>query len=106
MHLPLPAATVLAALSLLLAGCGNKEAPTKKAAAPSKPALTVSIVTPQQILLPMTLAANGNLAAWQEALIGAEGSGLRIAEVLVNVGDRVRRGQVLARFAAGTLNAE
>jgi RND family efflux transporter MFP subunit len=29
-----------------------------------------------------------------------------VAEVLVNVGDRVRRGQVLARFAADTLRAE
>ncbi|MBL0425509.1 efflux RND transporter periplasmic adaptor subunit [Ramlibacter alkalitolerans] len=91
---------------MLLAACGNKEEAAKKTAATGKPALTVNIVTPQQAMLPVTLAANGNLAAWQEASIGAEGNGLRIAEVLVGVGDRVRRGQVLARFDAGTLHAE
>jgi RND family efflux transporter MFP subunit len=91
------------ALSLLLAACGDKKA--EKKAAP-RPALTVDVVTPQQTLMPVTLAANGNLAAWQEAIIGAEAGGLRISEVRVGVGDRVRRGQVLARFAPETLRAE
>jgi RND family efflux transporter MFP subunit len=91
-------------LALLLAGCGNKDADAKKA--PAKPALTVATTTATQAMLPVTLSANGNLAAWQEASVGAEASGLRIADVLVNVGDRVRRGQVLARFAADTLRAE
>lgn len=72
----------------------------------SKPSLTVTTTTPQQAMLPVTLAANGNLAAWQEAVIGTETSGLRIAEVRVNVGDRVRRGQVLATFGGDTLRAE
>ena len=96
------AATAL--LALLLAGCGDKPADADKSKA--KPALTVTTVTPTQTMLPTTLAANGNLAAWQEASVGAEASGLRIAEVLVNVGDRVRQGQVLARFAADTLRAD
>jgi RND family efflux transporter MFP subunit len=91
--------------ALLLAGCGDKEADAKKAA-PGKPSLTVATTTPTQSMLPVTLSANGNLAAWQEASVGAEANGLRIAEVLVNVGDRVRRGQVLARFASDTLRAE
>lgn len=91
-------------LALLLAGCGDK--PEERKNANAKPALTVSTTTPTQTMLPVTLAANGNLAAWQEASIGAEAGGLRIAEVLVGVGDRVRRGQVLARFAAATLQAE
>ncbi|TWO66618.1 efflux RND transporter periplasmic adaptor subunit [Caenimonas sedimenti] len=95
----------LAVLALLLAGCGDK-APEEKKAATAKPALTVSLTTPQQSMLPVTLAANGNLAAWQEASVGAETAGLRLAEVLVNVGDRVQQGQVLARFATDTLRAE
>ena len=97
--------TALLAGTLLLAGCGDRAADDRKTAAP-KPALTVTTTLPQQAMLPLTLAANGNLAAWQEASIGTETSGLRISEVLVNVGDRVRRGQVLARFAAGTVQAE
>lgn len=108
--MPLNAATarakagwILLALPLLLVACGEP-ADEKKAAA--KPALTVTTTTPQQTMLPVLLAANGSLAAWQEASVGAEAGGLRIAEVLVNVGDRVRRGQVLARFATDTLRAE
>ena len=88
---------------LLLVACGDK-ADDKKAVA--KPALTVTTVMPTQAMLPVTLAANGNLAAWQEASIGAEAGGLRISEVLAGVGDRVRRGQVLARFAGDTLRAD
>ena len=32
-------------------------------------------------------SANGNVAAWQEASVGSESSGLKLAEVRVNVGD-------------------
>jgi RND family efflux transporter MFP subunit len=100
----IPLVCALAGFSLLLAGCGDKAAEARKA--PAKPALTVTTTTPQQSVLPITLTANGSLAAWQEASVGAEASGLRIAEVLVNVGDRVRHGQVLARFAADTVRAD
>jgi RND family efflux transporter MFP subunit len=103
MHLLNPLLAALLALSLL-AACGDKGAADKHAA--PKPALTVTVVTPQQILLPVVLSANGNLAAWQEASVGAEATGLRIAEVLVNVGDRVHRGQVLARFDPASVRAE
>lgn len=96
----------LLALALVLAACGGKDEPAADKKATAKPALTVATVTPQQVMLPVTLAANGNLAAWQEASVGTESSGLRVAEVLVNVGDRVRRGQVLARFAADTVRAD
>lgn len=105
---PLAAAT---ALALLLAGCGDQAAglPAAAASAPAagaKPALTVTTTVPRHESLPTRLAANGNLAAWQEASVGAEAGGLRLAEVLVDVGDRVAAGQVLARFATDTLRAE
>ena len=90
---------------LALAGCGGEPgAEAKKPTA--KPALTVTTTVPTQAMLPVTLAANGNLAAWQEASVGAEAGGLRIAQVLVNVGDRVKSGQVLATFASDTLKAD
>lgn len=72
----------------------------------AKPALTVTVVTPQTSSLPQTVRANGNLAAWQEAIVGAEANGLKITEVRVNVGDRVQRGDVLAVLQADTLRAE
>jgi RND family efflux transporter MFP subunit len=52
------------------------------------------------------LAANGNIAAWQEAVISTEISNFRLTDVLVNVGDKVRKGQVLARISNDTVQAE
>jgi hypothetical protein len=78
----------------------------KSAASPAKPSLTVSTISPTPTLLREKITANGNLAAWQEAIIGAEANGLKITEVRINVGDRVQRGDVLAVLQADTLRAE
>lgn len=112
-------AAVLAGFCLgaALVACGKKEAETAdgapvKAAGPAhaasgaKPALTVNAVTPVSAAWPRTLSANGSVAAWQESIVSAEQGGYRLAEVLVNVGDRVRRGQVLARMAVDTVQVE
>ena len=80
-------------------------AATNATAAP-KPALTVTVATPQRQRQPITLAANGNIAAWQEAVIGAESTGLRLTEVRVNVGDVVKAGQVLATFSSDSVQAD
>ena len=71
-----------------------------------KPSLTVTVTSPQTSSWVQKINANGNLAAWQEAIIGAEANGLQITEVRVNVGDRVQRGDVLAVLQADTLRAE
>ena len=99
-----------AVLGLLAAMCvaavvSSAAASDKQPEAP-KPALTVTTGRPQAATLPVRLTANGNVAAWQEALIGSESGGLRLAEVRVNVGDVVRKGQVLAVFAAETVDAD
>ena len=70
-----------------------------KPAAATKPAMTVTVTQPTVQQLKMRLSANGTVAAWQEASIGAEIGGLRLTEVRVNVGDQVKTGQVLAVFA-------
>ena len=88
---------------LLAASLPAAEAPAAKAA---RAALTVTAVSPQALAIPLTVTANGNIAAWQEAGIGAEANGLRLAEVKVNVGDVVKRGQVLASFTPDTIAAE
>ncbi len=82
------------------------EAKPASAQAAPKPALTVTVAIPQSVRLPITLAANGNIAAWQEAVIGAESSGLRLTDVRVNVGDVVKAGQVLATFATDSVQAD
>lgn len=94
---------LLALAGAIIAADGEGNAP---AAAPAKPALTVSVTQPQSITLPLRVQANGNIAAWQEASIGAESDGLRLTAVNVNVGDAVRRGQVLATFSSATVSAD
>jgi RND family efflux transporter MFP subunit len=124
-HLPRPAlASVVMIVALLLAvwllpspsSKANDKAPSDKAinqkaqaaqvAASGKAALTVTTTRPQLTRLSQTLMANGDIAAWQEASVGSEASGLRLTEVLVNVGDTVRVGQVLARFSDETIQAD
>ena len=76
------------------------------AATISKPALTVTTITPSVAEWPMILNASGDIEAWQEALIGSEINGLRLTEVKVNVGDTVQRGQLLATFYDVTVKAD
>jgi RND family efflux transporter MFP subunit len=103
--LSLAAAGVLAAL-LAVSVTGSVRAADEKKPAASKPALTVTVTQLQAASLPTLLAANGSIAAWQEAIVGTEANGLRLADVKVNVGDVVKRGQVLATFASDTIHAD
>ena len=102
---PIIARALLGAACLLLA-CGHSQAQPAKSGTTAKPALTVTTARPQQGSLPLRLAANGSIAAWQDASVGSEANGLRIAEVRVDVGDTVQRGQVLAVFAPDSVNAD
>lgn len=102
---------LVAAVGALLAGAAglalsvgaSNRSPEPQAV---KPALTVQVEQPQPLTMPTRLSAHGTVAAWQEASIGTEVPGLRLAAVHVNVGDVVRRGQVLASFTADTTQAE
>ncbi len=105
---------VLPIAVVVLAGAyfmSRSEAPrpadaAEPAKAAARPALTVSLTTPQKLDWPLVLPANGNVVAWQEAVIGAEIANYRITEVRVQVGDKVKKGQVLARIASDTVASE
>ncbi|MDR7016211.1 efflux RND transporter periplasmic adaptor subunit [Acinetobacter sp. 3657] len=71
-----------------------------------KAALTVTVVQPEQQNWKQTFTANGNVAAWQEVVIGSELSGQRLTKVNANVGDEVKRGQVLAEINSDTIRAD
>jgi len=102
--LAIGAAIVAAAFAV---GANDDKAAANGVAAPaSKAALTVTSTTPQSGRWPATISANGNIAAWQEAIISAETQGLRLTDVRAQVGDRVKRGQVLALLSADTLAAD
>jgi len=72
-----------------------EEAATAPAAS-GRPALTVRTAVLREDKWLETLSANGSILPWQEAIIGSQLQGVRIAEVKVSIGDRVRRGEVLA----------
>ena len=99
---PWTAGLVLAAVAATLVLAQDR----KGAAAPPRPALTVTTAMPQAGDVSLGLEASGNIAAWQEAIVGAEAAGLRLTEVKVNVGDGVRQGDTLAAFNADAIDAD
>jgi HlyD family secretion protein len=102
---------LLMALALAgLSACGKDEAakPAEGTAsqAKAKPSLTVELIKPQASAWPLMATAHGSIMPWQEAVIGAEANGLRVTEVLVNVGDWVKKGQVLVTMHKEGLTTE
>jgi len=93
----------LAATTLFVYASDDKSNTTRAVA---KPSLSVQVVRPTQLMIHQQLSANGAVAAWQEAIIGSEVNGLQITEVRVNVGDQVKRGDVIAVLQSDTLRAE
>jgi RND family efflux transporter MFP subunit len=101
------AAAAALALALLWWVCHPNASASVTATATTAPAaLTVSVVEPVHQDWPDAVQTNGSLAAWQEAVIGAETGSLRITELLADVGSVVKRGQLLARLADGSVTAD
>lgn len=69
-------------------------------------ALSVAVIRPEKLDIVSSLTANGSIAAWQEAIIGAEVSDLRLQEIRVDVGEIVRKGQILAVFTDESVLAD
>ena len=100
------AAIVILMLAATLVSPRGDKGTANTAAKAAKAALSVTVTQAIQSEWPMTLSANGNIAAWQEAIVGTEAGGLRLEEVLVNVGDQVKRDQLLARLQSVTISSE
>jgi len=74
--------------------------------APPPPAMTVTASELQKIAIARGLTANGTIFPWQEVIVGPEVGGYRVKSVAVEVGDKVKRGQLLVSLADDMLNAE
>lgn len=85
----------------LLPACQGK---SEEVMAP-KPVMAVELVSPKQESWGDGLTASGEVTPWQEAIIGAEVGGVRLDEVRADVGDRVSKGQLLARYSEDVLRA-
>lgn len=86
----------------LLAGCGGSGPET---AGPA-PSLVVTTASPLTQAMERTITVSGSVAAWQEMFLGVELTGIRVGEVLVEVGDTVRAGQPLLRLDTRTLEVQ
>jgi RND family efflux transporter MFP subunit len=99
---------LVAATGLALAGCGNKDgASTGEGAAPRASAsLAVTLAQARQRPIERSLIASGPVTAWEEMQLGVELSGLRVTALNVDVGQRVRKGQVLLEIDHRTLDSD
>ena len=93
----------LALCGIAISGCGHstsKDAASASGgdAATTLSALTVVVATPEKINAAQVLDTAGGLFAWQEVAVGAEVSGYRVADVLVDVGSKVSKGDLLAKL--------
>lgn len=93
----------LSALAVFLAGCRSAAPPN---VTDTEAGLSVSLTSPQTRPLQQHLTASGSIAAQEEILLGVELSGLRVAEVLVDVGESVRKDQVLLRLDTRSLASD
>ena len=86
----------------LLTACSKPAEPAQA----SKPALKVTLVRAEQAPISDDISASGTIAAREEVLLGVELTGVRVNAVLVEVGQRVKTGQVLLRLDDRTLQVE
>jgi len=96
-------AAVGVALALIMQP-SPKRAP--QASAEAAPAAPVTVVRVERARFAETVLVTGSLAAREEVLVGPEVEGLRVTEVLADEGMRVKKGEVLARLVADTLEAQ
>jgi RND family efflux transporter MFP subunit len=68
--------------------------------------LTVTAAELRPADVERTVTINGSIFAWQEVIIAPEVGGYRVAEVKVDVGDHVKRGQTLVELSTALLDAE
>jgi RND family efflux transporter MFP subunit len=94
---------VLAVVILALAACGKKD---KAPPAEAKPSQTVTAQAAAVVSLPRRVTASGDIAAWNEVVVGAETGGLTAVQVLVDEGQWVRQGQPLLKMNDDLLRAQ
>jgi len=88
------------------AGSSPSVVPAPPADAPLMLAAAVTVARVEPADFVATVLVTGSLAAREEILVGPEVEGLRITEVLADEGMRVKKGDVLARLVADTLDAQ
>jgi len=99
---------LVAAAALAVCGCSRGGNAQRNVAATQQRAsvMTVTAAPLEETDLARRISMNGSVYAWQEVIIASEVGGYRVAEVLVDVGDRVMAGQKLVGLSTSLLEAE
>jgi RND family efflux transporter MFP subunit len=97
---------IVAALVIALLALRFTQARTQRNAAAEKTVPTVSVTQVGVSTVPTTIGIIGTIAARFDMPIGVEGDGGRVAAILVEAGDHVKRGQVLARLNVSVLQPQ
>jgi RND family efflux transporter MFP subunit len=103
MHAP-RAAAIAACLALLLSACGGKPEDADQNAPAST--LAVTLVRAQPRPIQRTVVVSGPVAAFEEMQLGVEISGARVTALNVDVGEQVRKGEVLLELDHRSLDSE
>ncbi|TAG50262.1 MAG: efflux RND transporter periplasmic adaptor subunit [Betaproteobacteria bacterium] len=69
-------------------------------------AFTISAGVSQSVEWPVAVRASGQIVPWQEVVVSARSGGLALTAINADVGQVVRKGEVLARFDDRTARAE
>ncbi|HUQ53484.1 MAG TPA: efflux RND transporter periplasmic adaptor subunit [Gammaproteobacteria bacterium] len=102
------ASFILIGALLSVSACGRQEnaAADARGAAAREAVMTVTATPLERVDVTRTISMNGSVYAWQDVIISSEVGGYRVAEVLVDVGARVRKGQRLVSLSTALLEAE
>jgi membrane fusion protein (multidrug efflux system) len=99
--LALPALALLVALAV---GCGERSQAEGKAGEPEADAVTVTVANVAVRPVERTVSVVGTLAADAQAELASEVEG-QVVEIVADLGDRVSRGDVLARVRRDEIDA-
>jgi len=99
-----PRVAVAACLALLLSACGDQPG----AAGQDAPASTLAVTLARAQMRPIqrTVVVSGPVAAFEEMQLGVEISGARVTALNVDVGQQVRKGDVLLELDHRSLDSE
>lgn len=104
LKITIAAAGLLATVLMTMVMLKNRPITADMASEPVAMTITTATVSRESWVEEVT--ASGSILPWQESVIGAQIDGLRLAGLSADVGDVVKKGQVLARFDDALLRAE
>jgi len=105
MNLSLTRVLGLALCALAMASCGKPDAPAP-GGGDAAASLAVTLTRAESRPLQRSVIASGPVTAWEEMQLGVELNGLRVTALHVDVGQSVRKGELLLEIDHRTLDSD